>query len=180
MDTLSHSQLWAVLGPEARAEACAALWSADDALTQQVRVFVLATLATSLRFREKFLKAQPDAKKTSLLLARMHQPDLRPFQGDLLRTYLLSRHGKMIEQFLDVQGIPHEGGVLDEAEPPTVKSLRKGIKAIRAACGDRSVSLYLAFILADGGDELWAALPEAIAAEELDVHKALSAQPAAG
>ncbi len=173
METLSHDELWAALTPEERAGACTALWRARDEVTQQSRSIMLATLAASLRFREKFLKAQPDEKKTELLLHRLKQPDFRRFHGDLLRVFLLGLHGKMIEQFLDVQGIPHEGGILTSEDAPTAKSFRKGIRAIRESSGDRMASLYLGFILAEGDDGYWAALPAAVAEEGLNIREAI-------
>ncbi|MCE9615559.1 MAG: hypothetical protein K8T26_14915 [Lentisphaerae bacterium] len=174
METLTYSDLWQVVPLEARARACTAFWRADDELSQQIRPAVLAKLAVSMNFREKFLKAQPDAKKGGLLLSRLNQPAFRAFHGDLVRVLLLTEHSKLIEQFLDVQEIPRRGCFLEGETPPSSESFRKGIQSIRASFGDWNTALYLAFILAQGEDEFWASLPTALAAEGLKVRDVLA------
>jgi hypothetical protein len=169
MDPLTYTELWQGLAPDVRARACVAFWRADDELSQLARPTVLSALAKAMNFREKFMKMQTDAKKGDLLMRRASLPDFRRFHGDLLRVLLLTEHSKVIEQFLDVQGIPRQGCFLEGDEPPSVKSLRKGIKAIRAAWGDWSTCFYLGFLLAQGEADYWAALPDAIAAEGLDI-----------
>ncbi|MBM4154562.1 MAG: hypothetical protein FJ221_05980 [Lentisphaerae bacterium] len=86
----------------------------------------------------------------------------------------------MIERFLDVQGIPHTGCML-EGEPaaPDAGSLAKGIAAIREQWGDRNSAIYLAFLLAEGVTEPWTALPAALEASGLRPAEALSAAPPA-
>lgn len=176
MDTLTYSELWSVLPPPARARACLAFWQAPD-IAEQARATVLTALAGSLRFREKFLKTQSPAKKADWLLNRINQPEFRRFQGDLLTVLLLADHGPLIEQFLDVQKIPHQGSFLDGGTPPTAASLCKGIRAIRKTWGDWNTALYLGFIQTQGDDEFWAALPEALTKEGFGIRQALEQPP---
>lgn len=172
MDTLTNSDLWGVLPAEVRVRACQSFWRSPY-ISEQVRANVLSGLAKSLHFREKSLKALPDAQKANWLLRQSSQPDFRRFHGDLVGALLLTEHAKMIEQFLDVQGVPHRGCFLEGDTVPSADSLCKGIRAIRQAWGDWSTCLYLGFTLAQGEDTHWAALPAAIATEGLNIRQTL-------
>lgn len=174
MDTLTYSELWVSIPAEARLRACLAFWQSAE-VSERARADVLPMLAKSLRFREKFLKTQSAAKRAEWLLRQSSHPDFRRFHGELLGALLVTEHANMIEEFLDVQGIPRRGCFLEGETTPSAESLCKGIRAIRKTCGDWSTSLYLGFTLAQGEDPQWAALPAAIATEGLDIRQTLLA-----
>ena len=172
---LTYTDVWRSLTPAERGRACGAFLSSTDELSKQVRPAVLTALAGALRFREKFLKTQPDAKKAEWLASRSNHPDLRRHHDSLLRAWLLTEQGGMIEHFLEVQGIPHAGCMLDgEPPPPSAESLQKGIAAIREKSGDRCCALYLAFLLAEGDTGFWGALPAAVEAAGLRLQEAMA------
>ena len=170
MTPLTYTELWKALTPEERREACADIWTASDDASLHERPAILAALGSALRFREKFLRAQADEKLTGWLLLRAGQSEFRRFHVDLLRAWLLARHAAMIETFLDVQGISHEGAFLkDNPPPPDEAALRKGIRILCERSAMRTACLYLGFALASDDSGFWAALPAAIGAESLDL-----------
>mgnify|MGYP000936444249 CR=1 FL=1 len=177
---LTYLEIWRSLTAAERTQACAAFLRANDEMSRQVRPAALLALATALHFREKFLRTQPAAKQAEWLAARAGGPAFRTYHDGVLRSWLVQDHAAMIERFLDVQGIPHTGCML-EGEPaaPDAGSLIKGIAAIREQWGDRCSALYLAFLLAEGATEPWAALPAALEASGLRPAEALAAAPAA-
>ena len=136
-------------------------------------------MGKALHFREKFLRAQTADKLTGWLLLRAGQPEFRKFHGDLLRAWLLARHAAMIENFLDGQGISHEGAFLKGAPPPPEEAaLRKGIRMLCEQSTMRTACLYLGFTLASDENGFWAALPTAISAESLTWPRVLPAATA--
>ncbi len=177
---LTYLEIWRSLTAAERTQACAAFLNASDEMSRQVRPAVLLALAKALRFREKFLKTQPAAKQAEWLSARAGAPDFRAYHDGFLRAWLVQDHAAMIERFLDVQGIPHAGCML-EGEPAALgaDSLTKGIAAIREQWGDRCSALYLAFLLAEGAPEPWTALPAALESSGLRLAEALAAAPPA-
>ena len=177
---LSYLDLWRSLTAAERVQACAAFLQAEDEITRQVRPAVRTALAGALRFREKFLKTQPAAKQAEWLAARAGGPDFRVYLDGFLRAWLVRDHAAMIERFLEVQGLPHTGCMLDGDPPaPDAASLEKGIAAIRQQWGDRPSALYLAFILAEGAAEPWTALPAALEAAGLRPAEVLALPPSA-
>lgn len=177
---LTYLEIWRSLTAAERARACAAFLGASDEISRQVRPAVLLALATAMHFREKFLKQQPAAKQAEWLAARAVGPAFRAHHDGFLRAWLLQEHAAMIERFLDVQGIPHSGCML-EGDPADLgaDSLAKGIAAIREQWGDRRSAIYLAFLLAEGAPEPWTALPAALDASGLRPAEALAAPPPA-
>ena len=166
----SYAELWKAMTPEDRREACGDILTASDETSQHERPDMLAALCKALHFREKFLKSQTADKVAGWLLLRAGQPELRKFQGDLLRAWLLARHGAAIEHFLEAQGIAHDGAFLKDAPPPPEEvALRKGIRVLYEHCTMHAACLYLGFTLASDDGGFWAALPAAMSAESLDL-----------
>jgi len=170
MTPLTYTELWKALTPAERREACEDIWTASDETSRHERPAILAALGKALHFREKFLRAQAADKLSGWLLLRAGQPEFRKFHGDLLRAWLLARHTAMIENFLDVQGIPHDGAFLKGAPPPPEEAvLRKGIRILCEQNSMHAACLYLGFTLASDENGFWAALPAALGAESLDL-----------
>ena len=170
MTPLTFTELWKALTPGERREACADIWTASDETSRHERPAILAALGNALHFREKFLRAQAADKLTGWLLLRAGQPEFLKFHGDLLRAWLLARHAVMIEKFLEVQGISHEGAFLKGAPPPPEEeALLKGIRMLCEQNTPHTACLYLGFILGSDENGFWAALPAAMSAESLDL-----------
>ncbi len=173
----NYSELWKAMTPEERREACGDIWTASDEISRHERPAMLAALCNAMHFREKFLKAQTADKLAGWLLLRAGQPEFRKFQGDLLRAWLLARHGAAIENFLEAQGIAHEGAFLKEdPPPPEAAALRKGLRVLCEKCTMHAACLYLGFTLASDDSGFWAALPAAMSAESLDLAAGLGAE----
>ena len=175
MTTPTYTELWKALTPEERREACADIWTASDETSRHERPAILAALGNALHFREKFLRVQSEDKWAGWLLLRAGQPEFRKFHGDLLRAWLLARHTALIENFLDVQGISHEGAFLKGTPPPPEEAaLRKGVRILCEQSTMHTACLYLGFTLASDESGFWTALPAAISAESLDLSAGLA------
>ena len=170
---ITSKQIWAALTPVEKEDACLAFWQGTDALSREAQPRVLRDLATALHFREMFLKRTRNEDKASHLRRLIDTPTLRHYHDDVLRSWLLVRKTPLLVCFVEAQGMPHDGGVIrDEAPQPNAETLRKGVRALREQFPLRDVALYMAVMIAAGGD-FWAGLPEVVAAEIPDLSTAL-------
>ena len=72
----------------------------------------------------------------------------------------------------------HDGGVIrDEVSQPDAATLRKGVQALLQQFPLRDVALYMAVMVAAGGD-FWAGLSDIVVAEIPDLGAALIAPKA--
>ena len=165
MTDIVSQQIWTILTPAERDEACLAFWQGTDALTREGQPRMLQELAGALRFREVFVKRMPAAEKARHMRRLVDGPALRHYGNDILRSWLLARKTPMLACFVETQGLPHTDGIIhDGAAEPTLESLRKGIRTVRERFPPRDVALYMGIMLSTGGD-FWSGLTEAVAAE---------------
>ncbi len=173
MDTLSQ-QIWTVLTPAEKNEACLAFWQGTDSLTREGQPRMVQELAGALRFREVFVKRMPAAEKARHMRRLVDGPALGHYRNDILRSWLLARKTPMLACFVEAQGLPHTDGIInDGATEPSLDSLRKGIRTIKEQFPARDVALYMGIMLSAGGD-FWSGLTEAVAAEMPDLETLLT------
>lgn len=163
--------IWEALTPEERMQAARCVCESKD----RESAYLMEDLAGLMRFRPKYVMSQPVETRAKWLYERINMPDLRFYRDLLVRSWLLKHRTGMIEQFLDSQSIPRKGCFIVEGTPPPSKdSLQKGIEAIRGNFGDRDCAIYLGYLLVNSsGDDLWGALPHAIAESGFDLISAL-------
>jgi hypothetical protein len=176
--TMTTRQIWAVMTPSEREDACLAFWQGSDALSVEAQPRVLHDLAAALRFRDVFLRRLKAEEKARHLRRVIERPSLRRYHDEVLRSWLAVRKTAMLVCFVEAMGMTHDGGIIgDNVPPPDVPTLRKGIEALRARFSPREVAIYMATMMAAGG-EFWTALPEAVATEIPDLDAALRAEAA--
>jgi hypothetical protein len=169
MADIVSPRIWTALTAEEKEDACLAFWQGTDALSREAQPRVLLDLAGALRFREIFLKRMTAADKARHLRRLIDGPALRQYEDDVLRSWLVVRKSAMLVCFVETQGMKHVDGIIqDESAPPTAKSLREGIQAIKAQFPARDVALYMAVMSTAGGD-FWVGLADAVAAEIPDL-----------
>ncbi len=177
MSHLTLQLLWTALTSVEKDEACLAFWEAKDTIIKQSHIPILQKLSTQLRFRLVFLQKKKPQERSVFLRRFIDKPDFHKFHDDILRAWLLARKGALLARFLDAQSMKHTDGLIDDAvPPPAVDSLRGGIKTILGEFPSKDIALYLGYLLLFGGD-YWAALPEAVAAEGLDLGMLLTKKP---
>lgn len=165
MSDITTKQIWAALTAVEKEDACLAFWTGADTFSRDARPKVIQELAAALRFRESFLKRVPAVEKARHLRRLVDTPTLRHLCDDILRSWLVVRKTPLLVCFVEAQGMKHADGIIDDnVETPNAEMLRKGVRAVRDQFPTRDVALYMAIMLAAGGD-FWTGLAEAVEAE---------------
>ena len=173
MIDITTKQLWSALTPAEKEDACLAFWEGADTFSRDAQPKVLQELAAALRFRESFLKRAKPLEKARHLRRLMDTPTLRHLCDDIFRSWLVSRKAAMLVCFVEAQGMPHTGGIIeDSVTSPDAETLRKGVRAVRDKFPARDVALYMGVMLAAGGD-FWVGLADAIEVEIPDLMNTL-------
>ena len=165
MVDITTKQIWSALTPAEKEDACLAFWTGTDTFSRDAQPKVIRELAIALRFREPFLKRVPVAEKARHLRRQLETSGLRHLCDDILRSWLVVRKTPLLVCFVEAQGMAHENGIIDDSvKAPNADTLRKGVRAVRDQFPERDVALYMAVMLAAGGD-FWAGLDGVVEAE---------------
>lgn len=134
------ARLWRTLSPELRVAAATAFWSDDQAGLEQAEG--VALIARQIKFRPKSVLALPVEKKAKHLATMGQVSDL--LAARLLVSYHLQHQRAMMGRFLDLLGIPHEDGLINEESPaaPTPDKLDEAAKALVGEFPKEDVSRY--------------------------------------
>lgn len=157
------ARLWRNLSPELRIAAATAFWSDDQAGLEQAEG--VALISRQIKFRPKSVVALPVDKKAKYLATMGQVSDL--LAARLLVSYHLQHQRPMMGRFLDLLGIPHEEGLINEESPaaPTEEKLDEAAKALVIEFPKEDVSRYFWTLLWQD-PETWGGLkgrPELIA-----------------
>ncbi len=113
-------------------------------------------VAKELKFRPQAIKKLPLAKRSQrakLLLERSANAELT---YEVFGTYLMTGHKQLILDFLNATDVPHEDGMLQEADAkPAVGKLNEAIAELDQKYDPADVTLYLAVCA-----EQWPQVPE--------------------
>lgn len=165
MSGLTAKQLWSVLTPAEKEDACLAFWEGKDTFSQDTQPKVLRELAAALKFRESFLKKVKPTEKARHLRRLLDGPALRHLCDDILRSWIVARKRPLLVCFVESQGLPHIDGIIGEAvECPGLESIRKGVRAVCDRFPARDVALYMGVMMAAGGG-FWVGLDQVVAEE---------------
>ncbi len=170
---LKLRDLWEVLSPNEIEDGCRCLLETTEKSGKATRRQVLDALATALRFRPLFLLRRPMSENLPLLVKRIGMPEFTPFQGDVIRAWLVHHHRPILTAFLDASGIPQKNGFVD-GEPPTpaASQFETGIARVLAQFKARDVGLYLGYLVIFG-EEFWFALAQALEAKSVHINDLL-------
>ncbi len=141
---MTPSRLWKLMTAEQRLRAAAALWGDDEATNDQMQAAL--RIAQQMKFRPKTVSGLDGDRKARYLAS---VPDLpEDLAARLLVLYHLAEQRPMMGAFLDVLGIPHENGVIqDDTVTPDPAKTTAAVAAIAREYPLHDVSLYLNTLL---------------------------------
>ena len=139
-DDMRPAKLWRTLSSEQRIAAATAFWSDEQAGLEQAEG--VALIARQIKFRPKSVVALPVEKKAKHLATMGQVSDL--LAARLLVSYHLQHQRPMMGRFLDLLGIPHEEGLINDESPtaPTEEKLDEAAKALVTEFPKEDVSRY--------------------------------------
>jgi hypothetical protein len=139
-DLMRPAKLWRTLSPEMRVAAATAFWSDDQAGIEQAEG--VALIARQIKFRPKSVLALPVDKKAKHLAAMGQVSDL--LAARLLVSYHLQHQRPMMGRFLDLLGIPHEDGLINDESPgaPAPEKLGEAAETLASEFPKADVSRY--------------------------------------
>ena len=151
---LTPSRLWKQMSGAQRLAAARALWTADDAIDDQVQAALL--IAQQKKFRPKSVLALDDDRKSKHLASLSNVPE--QIAARALIAYHLESQRPMMGAFLDALGVTHESGVIQEDDvKPDETKLAPAVEAIEKAYPAEDVALYLNVLLCQD-PSTWGAL----------------------
>ena len=157
------ARLWRTLPLELKVAAATAFWSDDQAGIEQAEG--VALISRQIKFRPKSVLTLPVEKKAKHLASMGQVSDL--LAARLLVSYHLQHQRAMMGRFLDLLGIAHEQGLInDEAPPaPAPEKLDEAAKTLATEFPKEDVSRYFWTLLWQD-PETWSGLqgrPELLA-----------------
>lgn len=145
-----------------RLDAAELFWADEQATDQQIEA--VAAIATHMKFRTKSVLALPAEKRTKYLATLPNISDA--IAARALVSYHLERQRDMMASFLDLLGIAHENGLINDEElaRPDAANLRSAASELASKYPTEDVSLYFGTLVAQDPDT-WgelAEVPEAV------------------
>ncbi len=130
--------------PEQRNRAASALWSEDEATSDQMQAALL--IAKKMKFRPKTVMGLDDEHKARYLASVPDPPE--DLAARLLIVYHLAEQRPMMGAFLDALGIAHENGLIrEDARTPDPSKLAAAAAVIAREYPAPDVALYLNTLL---------------------------------
>ncbi len=135
------ARLWKALPAERRVQAAQAFWADEHAAVEQAEAAAL--IARQLKFRPKSVVSLPDEKKAKYLVSMAGVSDA--IAARLLVAYHLELQRGMMGRFLDLLGVAHEDGLIQEEEltAPEPAKLDEAVKGLATEFAPLDVALYL-------------------------------------
>ncbi|MBM3845027.1 MAG: hypothetical protein FJ405_01910 [Verrucomicrobia bacterium] len=136
---LSH-ELFGIMSTELGSEILDFAHQSDKKLYRAV----LDSVASVKRVRPVFIERQSRAERNPFLLSALKRSDLGVIGDNLIRHWLLEKHGGMLSDFLNALSIPNKAGVVDNL-PSTVSDvpLRSAVDTLFAKYPPEPVKVYL-------------------------------------
>src|SRR5262245_25304932 len=151
------SRLWRRMSMERRLDAADLFWNDEHSADQQLEA--VASIATHMKFRPKSVLTLAPEKRAKYLATLPTMTDA--IAARALVNYHLERQRPMMGAFLDLLGIPHENGLINDeqvAKPDTTK-VTTAARELAARFPSEDVSLYFATLVSQD-PETWEALIE--------------------
>ena len=139
-DDMRPARLWRTLPLDLKVAAATAFWSDDQAGLEQAEG--VALIARQIKFRPKSVVTLPVEKKAKHLASMGQVSDL--LAARLLVSYHLQHQRPMMGRFLDLLGIAHEQGLINDESPeaPAPEKLDEAAKALATEFPKADVSRY--------------------------------------
>jgi len=144
------SRLRKRLSAERRMDAAELFWGDEQSTDQQVEA--IAAIASHMKFRTKSVLALPPEKRTRYLATLPNVSDT--IAARALVNYHLELHRPMMAAFLDLLGIAHENGLINDEEvsKPENARLRAAATELASKYPAEDVSLYFATLVSQDPD----------------------------
>jgi hypothetical protein len=151
------SRLWRRMPMERRLDAADLFWNDEHSADQQLEA--VASIATHMKFRPKSVLTLAPEKRAKYLATLPTMTDT--IAARALVNYHLERQRPMMGAFLDLLGIPHENGLINEENvaKPTIEKVREAAAELSSKYPPEDVSLYLATLVSQD-PETWEGLIE--------------------
>ena len=142
---------------ERRIDAAGLFWDDEHSADQQMEA--VASIATHMKFRPRSVVAL-DPEKRAKYLAQL--PTITDaIAARALVNYHLERQRPMMGAFLDLLGIPHDNGLINEENiaKPDAEKVKQAAQDLAAKFPADDVALYLATLVSQD-PETWESLVE--------------------
>ena len=161
------SRLWRRMSAERRLDAAELFWGDEQSTDQQVEA--IAAIASHMKFRTKSVLALPAEKRVKYLATLPNVSDT--IAARALVNYHLERHRPMMAAFLDLLGISHENGLIndDEVSKPETAKLKEAAAELASKYPAEDVSLYFATLVSQDPDT-WGELADTPQAQTAVAH----------
>jgi hypothetical protein len=115
----------------------------------------LAAAAAALRARPVYISRQPIDKQSTSIRRALSRVSASPIAEGLLAVYFLECKKELLLEWLDLIGIEHDDGSLEEDDPkqPPKAKLAEAAQTFRAADDDPDRELLIAAFAAQGSIE---------------------------
>lgn len=159
---VSANRIWRQLPEEIRIAASKLFWAEPNGAGKQL---LSASLAKAKNLRLVTVRKSSVERLANWTAGTLSLPE--QIVDELLKIYLLHEHRAVIVSFLELLGIPHADGMIDEAFDLATLSeeqVRKAARSLLGSADGMGATLYLQYLVLQGGP--WAAVEEVLAAEE--------------
>lgn len=140
---------------ERRIDAAGLFWEDEHSADQQMEA--IASIATHMKFRPRSVVGLDPAKRAKYLAQLPTVTDA--IAARALVNYHLERQRPMMGAFLDLLGIPHDNGLINEEHiaKPDPEKVKQAAKDLATTYPPEDVSLYLATLVSQD-PETWESL----------------------
>ena len=142
---------------ERRLDAADLFWNDEHSADQQLEA--VASIATQMKFRPKSVLGLAPERRAKYLATLPTLPDT--IAAHALINYHLERQRPMMGAFLDLLGIPHENGLINDEQvaKPDAAKVKTAAKDLATKYPPEDVSLYFGTLVSQD-PETWEALIE--------------------
>jgi hypothetical protein len=155
---LSANRIWRQLPNEIRVSASKVFWAEP---TKEQKQFLFAALAKAKNIREVSVRRAPIERLVNWTAATLTLPD--QIANNLLQDYLLHDHLATIVNYLELLGIPHSDGIIEEgfdlADLPKER-VQDAARTLLASPDGQAAELYLKYLVVQGGP--WSVIEEVL------------------
>jgi hypothetical protein len=155
---LSANRIWRQLPDEIRVSASKLFWMEP---TKEQKQLLVRALAKAINVREISVRRAPLERLVGWTAATLSLPD--QIANNLLQDYLLHDHRATIVSYLDLLGIPHSDGMIEEgfdlASLPKER-VQDSARTLLASTTRPAAELYLKYLVVQGGP--WSVIEEVL------------------
>ena len=159
--TLTPARLWKGMTSEQRLKAARAFWATEEDEAADAQFQAVFHIAQQKKFRAKSVFALDDERRAKHLASLHSVPEIVAARA--LITYHLAEQRPMMGAFLDLLGIPHENGLINDenVSKPDAAKVKEAARALAEKFGADDTSLYFATLVSQD-PETWEALVDVV------------------